>query len=347
MRIAIVTDAWRPQVNGVVRTYEQTIAQLEAMGHTATVISPADFRTFPCPTYPSIRLAWLPRRGVTRALRAFQPDAIHIATEGPLGHAARSVCRANELPFTSAFHTQLPEYIHARVPLPIRWSYAYLRRFHVPAVRTLVPTPSQLERLREYRFEHLVVWPRGVDTTVFRPYGKAALDLPRPISMYMGRVAVEKNLDAFLSLDLPGTRVVVGDGPDRYRLSQQYPDAVFTGEHGGEALARLVSAADVFVFPSLTDTFGVVLLEAMACAVPVAAFPVTGPIDVVEQGVTGVLDADLRKAILGALALSPEPCVAYARSRSWRAATETFVAQLVPISTPLVQRFCSTLEPGT
>jgi len=335
LRIAIVTDAWRPQVNGVVRTYENTVAELEAMGHVLGMVTPQGMRCVPCPSYPEIPLAVLPGRAVARALDAFDPDAVHVATEGPVGSAGRRWCLARGRGFTTSFHTQFPEYVRARVPVPIDWTYAWVRRFHARAVRTLVPTRSQAQRLRARGFRNLHIWPRGVNTRIFTPDRAIDLGLPRPVSVYMGRVAVEKNVEAFLSLELPGTKVVIGDGPARARLERDHPQARFLGMRHGEDLAAHLAAGDVFVFPSLTDTFGVVLLEAMACGLPVAAFPVTGPVDVVLPGRTGVLDADLRKAALAALELDRAACVAYARSRSWCAATQTFLSLLEP-RTPVV-----------
>ena len=331
MKIAIVTDAWRPQVNGVVRTYENTVIQLNKLGHEVRVLNHEHHRTVPCPSYPSIRLAILPKRRLAAQLTAFGPDAIHIATEGPLGHAARSWCLQNGLPFTTSFHTQFPEYIRLRAPVPVAWSYAYLRRFHRPARRILVPTPSQRRRLLDRGFHNVEVWSRGVDMALFKPRDKTFLELPRPLFMYMGRVAVEKNIEAFLEPELPGSKVVVGDGPDLDKLRKKYRDVRFTGFRFGEELAQHLAAADVFVFPSLTDTFGIVMLEAMACGVPVAAYPVTGPVDVVENGVTGVLDNDLRKAALAALELNPRDCIDFARSHSWLRCSELFASRLAPI----------------
>lgn len=331
MRIAIVTDAGPPQVNGVVNTLAHTARELTAMGNEVSTVAPADFRTIPCPTYPEIRLALWPGRAVTRTLDEYAPQAIHIATEGPLGHASRRYCLRRGLKFTTSLHTQFPEYLRARAPLPLAWSYAYLRRFHGPAARTLVPTLSQKQRLEDRAFGHLCVWSRGVDVSVFKPQPRRAFDLPAPIAMYMGRVAVEKNIEAFLGLDLPGSKVVIGDGPDLNKLRAAYPQARFLGRKLGQELAECVAGADVFVFPSRTDTFGLVLLEAMACGVPVAAYPVTGPLDVVQQGRTGVLDEDLRRAVLGALTLRREDCVDYARLYSWRRCSETFLESLVPI----------------
>lgn len=332
MRIAIVTDAWRPQVNGVVTTLSKTGEALEAMGHTVEFFTPSRFRTVPCPSYPEIRLSLFPRRRLWRALDSFAPEAIHIATEGPLGLSARAWCLRRGRAFTTSYHTQFPQYVRMRVPVPLSWSYAYLRWFHGPAERTLVPTEHQRQELERQGFAHLAIWTRGVDTELFRPYTNAgeddALEGPRPICLYMGRVAVEKNIEAFLTLETPGTRYVVGDGPDLAMLREKYPHTHFTGFRFGEALARTLAAADVFVFPSRTDTFGLVMLEAMACGLPVAAYPVTGPLDVVRPGVTGVLDEDLGKAVEGALQLERKACRAHALSRSWRHASEQFFNHL-------------------
>lgn len=332
MRIVLVTDAWRPQVNGVVRTYENAVEQVRLIGHEVELITPEGFATVPCPSYPSIRLAIFPWAQVHRRLEQSRPDAVHIATEGPLGMAARGYCRRHAIRFTTSFHTQFPEYIRMRVPIPTQWGYAWLRRFHGAAVRTLVPTPSQRDRLLERRFSNIEVWSRGVDTRLFHPRDKNFLGLPRPVFAYMGRVAVEKNVEAFLDLDLPGSKLVVGDGPALDRLRARYPAVVFTGFKFGEELAKHLAVADVFVFPSLTDTFGIVLLEAMACGVPVAAFPVTGPVDVVQNGVTGVLDQDLRRAALGALELDPARCISYASQFSWRSCAERLLSLLAPIA---------------
>ena len=331
MRVAVATDAWEPQVNGVVRTLQQTRAHLADLGHEPLFVTPSDFTTFPCPTYPSIRLALRPRKGVERILRDFEPDSVHIATEGPVGHAARSFCCRAGIPFTTSFHTLFPEYIRARIPFPVNWSYAYLRRYHGRAARTFVATRSLAEHLRERGFDNLAIWARGVDADLFKPGPKSFLPGPRPLSMYMGRVAVEKNVEAFLELDLPGTKYVVGDGPDLQGLRSGYPDVRFVGQKLGADLAAHVAAADVFVFPSLTDTFGLVMLEAMACGVPVAAYPVTGPLDVVRNGTTGVLDSDLGVAVLSALQLDPRDCIAYARQHTWLEWTKRFVTLLEPV----------------
>jgi glycosyltransferase involved in cell wall biosynthesis len=330
VKIAIVTDAWRPQTNGVVQTLSMTAQTLRAGGHEVLVIEPNQFRTFPCPTYPEIRLAWFPSRHLAKLLHEFAPDCVHIATEGPLGMAARSWCARNRFPFTTSYHTQFPEYVRARVPIPLAISYAHLRRFHSAAARTMVATPTLQKQLENRGFRHIVRWTRGVDVQLFKPGDKKFLDLPRPIFAYLGRVAIEKNIEAFLSLDLPGTKLVIGDGPERLALQPRFPAAVFVGYKFGAELAAHLGAIDVFVFPSRTDTFGLVLLEALACGVPVAAFPVTGPIDVIENGVTGVLDEDLRTAALAALKLDPAKCRAFALAHTWDAATKQFLGNLAP-----------------
>ncbi|HEY5759607.1 MAG TPA: glycosyltransferase family 1 protein [Steroidobacter sp.] len=330
MKIAIVTDAWRPQTNGVVKTLSTTAEGLRALGHDVRIIEPNQFKTFPCPTYPEIRLAWLPYGRVSELLEEFGPDAIHIATEGTLGAAARKWCLRHRFPFTTSYHTQFPEYVRARVPIPLAVSYAHLRRFHSAAARTMVATPAMQRLLESRGFKNIVRWTRGVDVSLFKPRDKKFLDFPRPIATYVGRVAVEKNIEAFLKLDLPGTKLVVGDGPARAELESKYPNAKFVGFKYGEELASHVAASDVFVFPSRTDTFGLVLLEAMACGVPVAAYPVTGPIDVVTQGVTGALNEDLRVAALSALKLDANQCRAYALANTWETATRQFLSHLAP-----------------
>jgi len=331
LRLALVTDAWLPQVNGVVRTLGNTIREIEAAGHGVTVISPAEFRTIPCPTYPEIRLALFAGRAVRRRLDALDPEAVHVSTEGPLGLAARNWCLRHGRPFTTAYHTQFPEYVRARVPIPLSVGYAAVRWFHGRATRTLVTTPSMQRQLEARGLRNLHLWGRGVDTELFRPRGKDFLNLPRPIWLYFGRVAVEKGIGDFLALDLPGTKLVVGDGPACDELKRRYPKAVFAGYRHGEDLAAHISASDVFVFPSRTDTFGLVLLEAMACGVPVAAYPVTGPVDVVRDGVTGVLSDDLRRAALAALKLDPQACRAHALAHSWEASTRQFLSALAPV----------------
>jgi glycosyltransferase involved in cell wall biosynthesis len=328
MRIAIVTDAWEPQVNGVVTTLRRTTQSLAGFGHEVEVIHPGSFTTFPCPTYPEIRLAWRPYRRLAGLLDRFAPQCLHIATEGPLGLAARRYCVNHGLRFTTSYHTQFPQYLRARAPIPLALSYRFLRWFHGGASRTMVATARQREDLERHGFRNLAPWTRGVDTDLFRPAEGQTLADERPIWIYTGRVSVEKSLEDFLRLDLPGTKYVVGDGPARETLSRQFPAARFTGYRFGTELAELMAAADVFVFPSRTDTFGVVMLEAMACGLPVAAYPVIGPIDVVEQGVTGVLDPDLGRAAREALKLDRRRCRQAAEQFSWERATRQFLDNL-------------------
>lgn len=331
MKLLLVTDAWAPQVNGVAHTLSKTRDSLIDLGHEVVVLSPAELTTLPCPGYGEIRLTLRPGRATRRCFDLHGSfDGIHIATEGPLGWAARNWCIKHNLLFTSSYHTRFPEYVRMRVPVPLRWSYALLRRFHSAASRTLVRTDTQRSLLEERGFKRLGIWPGAVDTELFRPREKDALDLPRPIAMYMGRVAVEKNIEAFLDLDLPGSKVVVGGGPALERLSRRYPDIHFLGYRHGEALASTLAAADVFVFPSRTDTLGLVILEAMACGVPVAAFPVPGPQDLIIDGANGALDEDLGEAVFRALAIAPEDCVEHASGFSWTGSTARFLACLVP-----------------
>ena len=328
MNIVTVTDAWRPQVNGVVNTIARTNEQLEKLGHMVHVISPQDFRTVPMPTYPEIRLAVFPGRRVRAMLEALNPDAVHIATEGPLGLAARAWCLKNHFPFTTAFHTQFPEYLWLRARIPLALSYRLMRWFHGPASTLMVATPTLHQRLTQWGFRNLGYWSRGVDTGLFRPRIKSYLDANRPIFLYMGRVAIEKNIEAFLKLDLPGTKYVVGNGPDLETLRRKYPAVRFSGFKSDEDLAKHVAAADVFVFPSRTDTFGLVMIEALACGVPVAAFPVQGPVDVIENGATGCLSNDLREAALEALKLNPKCCRGTALEYTWEACTRQFLGHL-------------------
>ncbi|HEC12579.1 MAG TPA: glycosyltransferase family 1 protein [Acidiferrobacteraceae bacterium] len=328
MRIIIVADAWYPQINGVVRTLDQTRLELEKKGYSVLMVTPNLFHTVPCPTYPEIRLAIRPGPKVGRLIEHFRPQAIHIATEGTLGMAARRYCLRTRRPFTTSLHTRFPEYVNLRSGIPVRWGYAWLRHFHRPAARTLVTTPSLKQELTGKGFTHLEVWGRAVDTTLFKPYTKVTLSGRGPIFMYTGRVAVEKNLEAFLKLHLPGTKYIVGDGPDLKKLKARYPDVHFTGYKTGAELARHYSAADVFVFPSLTDTFGLVILEAMACGLPVAAYPVQGPKYIIQQGITGYIDEDLREAALMALKLDRSQCRAFAVQMSWKENTERFLQWL-------------------
>lgn len=328
MKVVIVTDAWAPQVNGVVRTLSKTIEHLQQMGITVDTITPAQFKTFPCPSYSSIRLAILPYRKVAKLLTEYDANAVHIATEGPLGMAARRWCLRYNIQFTTSYHTQFPEYVRLRLPIPISWTYTWLRRFHRPAVHTLVPTPSQRQRLIENGFERVAVWGRGVDTEIFSPANPHAIDLPRPIFVNMGRVAVEKNIEAFLDLELPGSKLVIGEGPDLAMLQQRYPNVTFVGAKYGKELASWLAACDVFVFPSRTDTFGLVILEAMACGLPVAAYPVTGPIDIIVDGETGSLNADLQAAAIQAVKLPKAHCIAYAEQHTWQYCTAFFASKI-------------------
>jgi glycosyltransferase involved in cell wall biosynthesis len=330
LRILLVTDAWAPQVNGVVVTLMNTVRWLERWGHDVQVLSPEGFRTMPMPTYPEIPLAILPGREVARRLREFQPDAVHIATEGPLGGAARAYCLKHGLAFTTAYHTCFPEYVKPRFGVPLAWTYAWLRRFHAPASAVLVATPAIRGLLEARGFRNLADWSRGVDTDLFRPADRGFSDLPRPVFLYVGRVAVEKNLPAFLGLDLPGTKVVVGDGPQRKELEKRFPEAVFAGAKIGAELASYFQHADAFVFPSRTDTFGLVMVEAMACGTPVAAFPVRGPIDVVKDPAAGVLGDDLGAAAIAALSLDRVKVRQYAERFSWESSSRQFLSSLVP-----------------
>src|ERR1700675_483125 len=330
MRVMIVTDAWFPQTNGVVSTLAQTAAWLGRFDHEVRIINPSDFHSVACPTYPEIRLSILPYNKVERSILAFSPHALHIATEGPLGMSARRFCVRHGVPFTTSYHTQFPQYLRARFPIPLKASYRALRWFHGAAARCMVSTASGRLDLAAHGFKNLATWRRGVDTEIFKPYGKDFLTLPRPIAAYVGRVAVEKNIDAFLKMAWTGSKIVIGDGPARPGLVKQSPDATFLGYRFGGDLARHLAAADVMVFPSRTDTFGLVNLEAMACGVPVAAYPVTGPIDVIEDGVTGSLDLNLAAAALRALKIDPKACRARALQSGWDVASREFENNLVP-----------------
>ena len=330
----IITDAWKPQVNGVVRTMTTVTGELAAMGHDVEVIGPDRFRTVPCPTYPDIRLSLLPGRALGRMIEAFRPDALHVSTEGPLGLAARRWALRRGAAFTTAFHTRFAEYINARTGMPVGPLYAWIRWFHAPTSGVMVATQSLRDDLAERGFRNIKAWTRGVDLDLFRPHDRGDfLDLPRPVFVYIGRVAVEKNIAAFLDLDLPGTKVVVGGGPQLASLQAAYPAVRFTGPRFGDKLSRSYASADVFVFPSVTDTFGLVLLEALACGTPVAAYPVTGPIDVLAgtDGAVGAVRQDLRQAALAALQADRSACRAHAERFSWRACAETFIEHLVPV----------------
>jgi glycosyltransferase involved in cell wall biosynthesis len=332
MNILVATDAWEPQVNGVVRTLKSLANAVRKFDAAITFLTPDGFPSVAVPTYPGLRCA-LPRpREVAERIERVAPDAIHIATEGPIGAVARHYCVKRGLPFTTSYTTRFPEYIAARVPIPEAWSYAVLRYFHAAARVTMVSTPSLMAELAGRGFKNLGMWTRGVDTDLFRPERAIDLGLPRPIFATVGRVAVEKNLAAFLALDLPGSKVVIGTGPEEAELRRRFPEAVFLGALKEERLAAHLAMADVFVFPSLTDTFGVVQLEALACGVPVAAYPVTGPRDVIGDNPVGVLNEDLRIACLEALNVSRAACREYALTRSWETSAKQFMTHLRRIS---------------
>ncbi|CAI8793488.1 glycosyltransferase family 4 protein [Methylocaldum szegediense] len=331
MRILVISDAWHPQINGVVTTLTNTRRALENSGHTVEIITPDRFRTWPCPGYPAVRLAFLCGPCLRPLIEAFRPDAIHIVTEGPVGFAARRYCREKGYAYTTSYHSHFHEYLKLRAGIPLSVSWTYLRWFHCRSHRIMVATDSLEQELASKGFRRLVRWSRGVDTELFRPWGKTFLDDQRPIFLYAGRVAVEKNVEDFLRLDLPGTRYVVGDGPQRRELETKYPNVRFVGYQTGEALARHMAAAGVMVFPSRTDTFGLVMLEALACGVPVAAYPVRATRDVIIDGRVGILDNDLRQAALKALSLDPQECRQYAQQFSWEACSRQFVENLVPM----------------
>jgi glycosyltransferase involved in cell wall biosynthesis len=330
MRILVATDAWHPQVNGVVRTLAMMAEAAKEFGDEVSFLTPESFRTFAMPSYPDLRLALPGPTKTAQLIEQAEPDSIHIATEGPIGLLVRRYCRKHGLAFTTSFHTRFPEYISARLPIPESWIWAALRRFHRPSQAVMAATPALATELRARGFRNVVLWPRGVDAKLFHPR-EVDLGLPRPIFVCVGRVAVEKNLEAFLDLDLPGTKLIVGDGPARAQLARKYPQAVFLGSRQGEELAQAYAGSDVFVFPSRTDTFGLVLLEALASGLPVAAFPVTGPRDVIGSAPVGVLDEDLRSACLQALTIAPQACLEFAAKHTWEASARSFVDQMADI----------------
>ena len=330
MRICIVTDAWLPQVNGVVTTLVELRQGLIALGHEVVMVEPSAFRRFRCPGYAEIELAWRPARNVQRLLTQARFDAIHIATEGPLGSAARGHCIRHGLAFTTAFHTRFPDILAKALHIPERWGYAWFKRFHAASSGVMVPSAGMLEILRGHGFARLRPWSHGVDLSLFRPEPGADLGLPRPVFLYVGRVSYEKNLEAFLKLDLPGSKVVYGEGPLLARLKREHPGVHWRGVVSRSELVRVYSAADSFVFPSRSETFGLVMLEAMACGTPVAAFPVAGPLDVVGRSDGGVLDPDLRAAALRSLAVPRERARARALEFDWAPVCAQFIANLVP-----------------
>ncbi len=328
IRVLVVTDAWRPQVNGVVRTLEWLRAETPAFGVELIFLTPERFRTVGMPTYPEIRLALASPSSVYKIIDSLAPDAIHIATEGPLGFLARRYALARRRPFTTCYHTRYPEYVAARAPAPLWLGYALMRRFHAPAAATLVASESLRSELASRGFSNLRVWRRGVDTALFANASRAPLPWPRPVFLAVGRVAIEKNLEAFLSLDLPGTKVVVGEGPARAALERKYPAAKFPGARAGAELATLYASADALVFPSLTDTFGLVMVEALAAGTPVAAFPAAAPMEILRGGECGALDADLRSAALAALRVDRAACRRHAATRDMVASARSFLKNI-------------------
>lgn len=325
MRILVATDAWRPQINGVVHSLEQTAIALREEGVAQLeFLTPQGFRTLPMPTYPDIKLALASWGAIARRIEASGAEHIHIATEGPIGFATRRYCLTHKRIFTTSYHTRFPEYIAQRIPIPERWTYAALRRFHAPAAAVLVPTATIRDELTRRGFARVEVWSRGVDHQLFRPRATSVLNLPRPIFLCVGRVAVEKNLNALLALKLPGSTVIVGDGPARAALQRQYPHAHFLGSRSGEALAEIFASADVFVFPSRTDTFGIVLIEALASGLPVAAFPVAGPLDVIGDSGAGVLSEDLGGACMAALQIPRAVARAHSLQFTWSESARQF-----------------------
>jgi len=331
-RVLIVSDAWTPQVNGVVRTLSTIADEMRAMGITVEIIGPDQFNTIPMPSYPEIRLALFPGRKLTKLIDAFAPDALHIATEGPLGLGARAYARRRKIAFTTAFHTRFAEYLQARTRIPLWLTYAWLRRFHGAGAGVMVATQSLRDELTARGFKNVRAWSRGVDLEAFHPEPKENWDLPRPIFAYVGRVAVEKNLRAFLNLQLPGSKLVVGDGPQRKKLEREYPDTFFAGARHGAALAAAYARAVVFVFPSRTDTFGLVVLEALASGLPVAAYPVTGPMDILGESPrpVGALNENLQQAALDALSIDRTACRPHAETYSWTTCAVRFLDNLVP-----------------
>ncbi len=348
MRIMLITDAWEPQVNGAVRTMKRVIAECEEMGHEWEIVSPADdFLTMPLPTYSEIQLALFARSRISERFENFQPDAVHIATEGTLGLAGRAMCLKEKHPFSTSYHTRFPEYVSARFPVPTSWGYSYVRWFHKYSGKVMVATPSMRAELEEHGFNNVVSWTRGVDIDLFNPSrrieegqpGDPFEGLPRPIFLNVGRVAVEKNIEAFAELDLPGTKVIVGEGPQLAELKRKYPKVKFLGARFNEDLATCFASADVFCFPSLTDTFGLVILEAMAAGTPVAAFDAPGPRDIIPGSNSGVISDDLAQACKDCLNLDRQTTRAYAEGYSWRACAEAFIENLDPLPVPERKRF--------
>ena len=350
MKIMLITDAWHPQVNGVVRTLTRVIEECEAMGHEFEVVSPADgFKTIPLPTYSEIKLALGAKKNIEERFQAFEPEAVHIATEGTLGMAARSICLKNKFPFTTSYHTRFPEYVSARFPVPLSWGYSFMRWFHRYSGHIMVTTPSMREELEEHGFNNVVSWSRGVDTELFHPDKRTSMPDPfegleRPVFLNVGRVAVEKNIEAFVELDLPGSKVVVGDGPQLEELKKKYPKVKFLGARFGEDLAACFAHSDVFVFPSLTDTFGLVIIEAMATGTPVAGYNVPGPKDIVPGSNAGVVSDDLKQAALDCLELDRDVTRKHAEGYSWTACAQAFLSNLEPLPVPERRKFWKRLR---
>lgn len=339
MKLLIISDAWEPQINGVVTTYRNMRRELEQLGLETEIIHPGLFRHVPCPGYAEIPLTVNPWR-VGALIEKNRADFIHLAVEGPLGLAAKRYLDKRNINYTSSFHTRFPEYINERFPfIPVSPGYRFMRWFHANSSKILVTTPGMKQDLEQYGFDRMTIWGRGVDTDIFKPNGKTRLNPEYPTFLYAGRIATEKNIEAFLRLDLPGRKVVVGDGPSRPALAKKYPGVQFLGYKYGAELAEQYANADVFVFPSKTDTFGLVMLEAMACGTPVAAYPVPGPIDVVTPGVTGILGEDLQFAALEALRLKRADCRTHALTRSWRACAQVMLDNLVPAKPPVKNTF--------
>lgn len=329
MKILIATDAWTPQVSGVVRSLQHLVSELEKLGHQAHLINPNDFPSLPCPSYPEIPLSLVTKYKVRKYLIESSFDSIHIATEGPIGFATRAACKDLGLSFTTAYHTKFPEYLHSRWKVPTQWTLRALRWFHSSSQAVMVATPGLKEELSSKGFKNLKIWSRGVDTSLFKPREDSSVfTTPGPHLLYVGRVAIEKNLEEFLSLNIQGTKHIVGDGPQLESLRKKFPDCHFYGSKTGEELARFYSSADVFVFPSKTDTFGLVLLEALASGTPIAAFPVRGPLDVIGNSPVGALNQDLGTAIQSALKISRKDCRHFAEDFSWRKCSEQFVENL-------------------
>lgn len=348
-RLTLVTDAWFPQVNGVVTTLSNLVKELTNRGIVVDVIQPNDYASIPLPTYHEIRCVWRPKdfnnRNLKNRILEFKPDAIHIATEGSLGWFARHIAMKHGLPFTSGYHTRYPEYIRARYPIPMKLTYTILRHFHQAAERTLVPADSIMQDLKSRGFNHLHLMSRGVDTQIFNPQQKQFLDYPKPILLYVGRIAPEKSIEDFLNLDYPGSKLVIGDGPQRHELQAKYPQAIFLGVKKAHELARYYASADAFVFPSKTDTFGVVNIEAIACGTPVAAYPVTGPKDIVTEGLNGSTNECLKTAIVQALSLPTEPIAKSIPQYTWQHAAQQFIKILAPITWKNPQTTSSKMKP--